>query len=832
MVKTIAPDLSETLYTPIGSELTITDPANRKTMQKKDAFGRLTALTEDPGGPLQSTTYYRYSVQDDLLAVCQGGVFSGATCVGGKERTFRYDSLRRLASATNPESGETLYTYDDAGNLTTKRDGNMISVNTTYDAIQRPLVRTYSDGTTPEVTYTWDQATLNGIGRMNRVANSVSTTDYLEFDAMGRVLKSRQTTNTTPYNFEYQYNLAGGMSLEKYPSLREVRSCYDEAGRISQVKQKANATAPETVVANLTGYAPHGAVTGMTLGASLVTESTLHDPKRLQVQQLTASTVAAGNWQMNLYYCAGESLLCTTNNGNIVRQKGYGGAAWDYSYDSLNRLELTTEKVGTVDKWQQRMKYDPFGNRWILNEAGTLIPNLEATPRAQLASDPSPFTTKNQWNGASYDPGGNQTTTWGDGTAVGAAKYSYDAENRIKKAEVNWPAGGAGVVEHGYDGDGRRIWKKVGGVVKTTFVYNASGQLVAEYGESAAMPCTTCYLTADHLGSTRVVWGSDGAMKQLLDYAPFGEEVGANYRGGDVRYPGGLYPRPGGMGVSMEFTGKERDAETGLDYFGARYMSATQGRFTSPDPIILMEQKLVDPQQWNMYSYVRNNPLRLIDPTGMYVCSGTQSECKDFEKERQKALKSKDSDVVSGASAYGDAGKDNGVSVRFVDSKSLRKNTAGNASASLEVDPSDPSKLRAKVDVQIKQGQSGVDLRDTIAHEGIHTRDAQAFAATATMTGQYDLSKNLTVWETEMNAYAVSAAVLAEAGQTRQMGTCGGGPCIVGPGMNAQQVRGTSMIFLANPANGYNRFVDVGGQFVNNLGMRQFPAITTPAPKP
>jgi RHS repeat-associated protein len=618
MVKTIAPDLSETLYTPIGSELTITDPANRKTKQKKDAFGRLTSVTEDPGGTLQSTTNYRYSVQDDLLAVCQGGVFSGATCVGGKERTFRYDSLRRLASATNPESGETLYTYDDAGNLTTKRDGNMISVNTTYDAIQRPLVRTYSDGTTPEVTYTWDLATLNGIGRMNRVANSISTTDYLEFDAMGRVLKSRQTTNTTPYNFEYQYNLAGGMSLEKYPSLREVRSCYDEAGRISQVRQKANATAPETVVANLTGYAPHGAVTGMTLGPSLVTETTLHDPKRLQVQQLTASTVVGGNWQMNLYYCAGESLLCTTNNGNIVRQKGYGGAAWDYSYDSLNRLELTTEKVGTVDKWQQRMKYDPFGNRWILNEAGTLIPNLEATPRAQLASDPSPFTTKNQWNGASYDPGGNQTTTWGDGTAVGAAKYFYDAENRIKKAEVNWPAGGAGVVEHGYDGDGRRIWKKVGGVVKTTFVYNAAGQLVAEYGESAAMPCTTCYLTADHLGSTRVVWGSDGAMKQLLDYAPFGEEVGANYRGGDVRYPGGLYPRPGGMGVSMEFTGKERDAETGLDYFEARYMSSAQGRFTSPD-VPLLDQKPEHPQTWNLYVYARNNPLRFIDPTGKCV---------------------------------------------------------------------------------------------------------------------------------------------------------------------------------------------------------------------
>ncbi len=64
-----------------------------------------------------------------------------------------------------------------------------------------------------------------------------------------------------------------------------------------------------------------------------------------------------------------------------------------------------------------------------------------------------------------------------------------------------------------------------------------------------------------------------------------------------------------------KFTGKERDAETGLDYFGARYFSGAQGRFTSPDEP-LVDQDESDPQSWNLYSYVRNNPLRFIDPTG------------------------------------------------------------------------------------------------------------------------------------------------------------------------------------------------------------------------
>lgn len=64
------------------------------------------------------------------------------------------------------------------------------------------------------------------------------------------------------------------------------------------------------------------------------------------------------------------------------------------------------------------------------------------------------------------------------------------------------------------------------------------------------------------------------------------------------------------------FTGKERDAETGLDYFGARYLSSAQGRFTSPDPTFVTRQRVGDPQQWNLYSYTRNNPLMYVDPDG------------------------------------------------------------------------------------------------------------------------------------------------------------------------------------------------------------------------
>lgn len=71
-----------------------------------------------------------------------------------------------------------------------------------------------------------------------------------------------------------------------------------------------------------------------------------------------------------------------------------------------------------------------------------------------------------------------------------------------------------------------------------------------------------------------------------------------------------------GDSVRQRYTGKERDTETGLDYFGTRYFASVQGRFTSYDPIWITGKRMVDPQQLNLYSYVRNNPLKFVDPDG------------------------------------------------------------------------------------------------------------------------------------------------------------------------------------------------------------------------
>lgn len=204
-----------------------------------------------------------------------------------------------------------------------------------------------------------------------------------------------------------------------------------------------------------------------------------------------------------------------------------------------------------------------------------------------------------------------------------------------------------GVTSYSYDGDGRRVKKVTGSpAVTTIYVYDAMGKLVAEYNDAQQQPAGgTKYLTADHLGSTRIVTGQNQAVVARYDYLPFGEEIGAGVGSRTVQM---------GYGVSdttrQKFTSKERDAESGLDYFGARYFSSVAGRFTGIDPYnIILEVKattetspekaklqflsyLCVPQQWNGYTYVTNNPLKYIDPSGEII------ELTGNEEERKRAF--------------------------------------------------------------------------------------------------------------------------------------------------------------------------------------------------
>ena len=458
---------------------------------------------------------------------------------------------------------------------------------------------------TPAVTYEYDRGTGFGIGQLDRVATAgVSTMAYGQYDALGRMGQSAESVLGNSYLFGYRYNLAGSLISETYPSGRTVTMQYDAANRATQV-------ADSTVYVAGIQYAAQGGFQSYVYGNGLRRFYAYN--QRMQPAEMTdvpaaggcaASTPGPTNqtaWALDLQLFWGDGAgQVSTNNGDLQSEliqtcNGPGYAVANnyyegYLYDPLNRLFAVKEENGAD---QRDFRYDNWGNVWVTGNSGTLPALSASTPTSNIYSG-------NQRTDTTYDAAGNETSVAG---VCAAGCLQYDAESR----QTGYTPTGT---SYSYDGDGRRVISTANGV-STVFVYDAMGSLSAKYtsGVGGAAPCTICYLSWDHLGSTRMVTDQSGNLVARHDYLAFGEEI----RNGQAGRPSnGVW---GGLdSVNQKFTGKERDSESGLDWFGARYYGATLGRFTSPDDG--SDQDPANPQSWNLYSYVRNNPLTNVDPTG------------------------------------------------------------------------------------------------------------------------------------------------------------------------------------------------------------------------
>ncbi len=286
-----------------------------------------------------------------------------------------------------------------------------------------------------------------------------------------------------------------------------------------------------------------------------------------------------------------------------------------YAYDTLNRISLFEEKATNTapacaaggSTPCRAYGYDNWSNQFVTQ--ANVVTRHSFTPAAA-----SNFDAANRLiiQSSAYDPAGNQT-------AIGGYTFTYDAENRLKTSAI-----GGNATTYVYDGEGRRVKKG-----NEIYVYDAFGNLAAEYGGTPLAEGGPRYLTTDHLGSTRLITKADGAVDQRIDYLPFGKAIptGVSSRATGQGYQTNNYLDP----LKPGFTGKDRDAETGLDYFGARYLAAAQGRFASADAPFA-DQFPENPQSWNLYSYVRNRPLLYVDPTGEAV------ELVGDEEERTRLL--------------------------------------------------------------------------------------------------------------------------------------------------------------------------------------------------
>jgi len=210
----------------------------------------------------------------------------------------------------------------------------------TYDQLNRVKTKTYANdgGLTPDVTYTYDNC-IEGVGRLCSVAShGVSTTNYLAYDDLGRVLQSNQVTEGETYAFAYGYNLAGRLTRLTYPSGRVVSYGFDDAGRIEVAAPGMDLLSPDKYASQIQ-YHPHGAISQVLLGNGVVEGYGFNN--RLQPTSITA-VKGADTWlSLANYYCPNQQSGCASNNGHVVGRRIDDGSSTytqSFEYDGENRV--------------------------------------------------------------------------------------------------------------------------------------------------------------------------------------------------------------------------------------------------------------------------------------------------------------------------------------------------------------------------------------------------------------------------------------------------------------------------------------------------------------
>ncbi len=206
----------------------------------------------------------------------------------------------------------------------------------------------------------------------------------------------------------------------------------------------------------------------------------------------------------------------------------------------------------------------------------------------------------------SYDANGNVTND-------GVHCFTYNDANKLSKVD---DCHGKKIAEYMYDDQGNRFEQKIydenGNLKKTIYTPSDSYQTVKLASNSATENTTYYYandqliaqkdpngekkyMHPDHLGSTSLVTDQNGNVVEQTTYDEWGNV------------------QTGGTQTKYQYTGQEKDADTNLNYYNARYYDPQTKHFTQPDDII---PNIYDPQSLNRYSYVKNNPLRYTDPSG------------------------------------------------------------------------------------------------------------------------------------------------------------------------------------------------------------------------
>jgi RHS repeat-associated protein len=465
---------------------------------------------------------------------------------------------------------------------------------------------------------------LNHLTQKTYPGSSATTFAY---DKIGSMTSAVDSDSSVSFDYDNLYRMTGTtQQLESNPS-KTIEYAYDPVGN------RTDMAGPDDI-ANAYTYTLINQVASITDVYNNATNYYYDDGGRLTLRTYGNGTKAEYS------YDEGNRLTLLANKksddsvlssftyevdktGNRTKRTTAGSAmtaqALKYTYDNIYEIaevyRLSPEPTATLETFS----YDGVGNRTTDADYS----NYSYNSNNQLASyDSITF---------NYDKNGNLTKKTENGTDE--TTYTFDYENKI--IGIDYPDETYSAYK--YDALGRRIEKRdrSGNIARYVYdgqnfvaEYDGSNDLVASYVQGLGIDNPTSlyrgrdvyWYHSDALGSIHQMTDSDQAVQRSYDYSAFGK----------------IISETGSLANPFTYTARERDSDSGLYYYRARYYDAAAGRFLSRDAFFMSPEFLSKNllfSYWiavsNIYRYVNNNPIMLLDPSGLKSCQECTEEAMD-----------------------------------------------------------------------------------------------------------------------------------------------------------------------------------------------------------
>jgi RHS repeat-associated protein len=619
-----------------GRHTVVIDPNGHKKESITDNLGRLIEVKEFTG----SSTYTEYA--NMLYDYDVRGLLVGVTDDASNATTIEYDALGRKVGMDDPDLGEWAYTYDLWSQMETQTDARGEQIQFEYDKLGRLIARSIWTGSAWQTvaTFSYDSTASGnkGIGRQTGMVSYLNgqtlAADAIVYNQLGQAASaSRQVDVDDDGTYDYTFStsstydsigrvltqtlpdpdLSGSLSAETLTYNYNARGLFENISGLSSYQYVTE-----------TNYTPTGRVDIQKLG-NAVDVDFAYDSTTDRMTDLRVVKPGTPPFSDVVFL---DFDYTYDDAGNIetivddVRDERH-----EFVYDHLDRLTTADICTGTITNpcsaggqtltEQRDYTYNVLGNitSYTYNSG-----SAASYTYSGVTAGPHAATGYNGWT-YTYDANGNMTSR---DNGVLEWTHTYDEQNRLVTV-----SDGTTTTDYIYDGNGARLMRRVGNTTtlyvmgmeldltvnvgtpshswnKTSLYYPVSGAFrVVESGDSTYNDTVLYYLHGDYLGSTSVISDSTGVKVSGSDatYAPFGEMRG-----------GTSLPTLTDFG----YTGQTLDRNSGgIMYYGARYYLPELRRFISADSLVPDGSSS---QAYNRYSYVLNNPVNFVDPSGHTAC--------------------------------------------------------------------------------------------------------------------------------------------------------------------------------------------------------------------